>query len=215
MSFAAVTALRRAAAVRAPQWRTFASKPIGRAGVGGGKTADQLSFREAWLSDPTTYPIMVVILSARRRPAKPIVKTDFGAPERGENEARRRGKRETTTIKARPSGRPCRWGAVVSWERRTAADVPRAKTASSRARLRSPRCGDGRATFLSAQPRARAAPRTARSASSRRRTCGSRRPRGRRSSATGRSRLPLVIDPVSFPRRRGARMGVRELLVGR
>ena len=63
MSFAAASVLRRAAlnAVRlntfraAPQTRSLATAPK--------KPAAELTFKEAWLSDPATYPIVVIISS--------------------------------------------------------------------------------------------------------------------------------------------------------
>ena len=68
MSLAAASVLRRAAlnAVRlntfraAPPARTLATAPK--------KPAAELTFKEAWLSDPATYPIVVIISSTSQRP---------------------------------------------------------------------------------------------------------------------------------------------------
>ena len=62
MSFAASAVLRRAAlnafrlnSFRAAPQRTLATAPK--------KPAAELTFKEAWLSDPATYPIVVIISS--------------------------------------------------------------------------------------------------------------------------------------------------------
>ena len=67
MSLAAAGVLRRAAlnavrlnSFRAPPARTLATAPK--------KPAAELTFKEAWLSDPATYPIVVIISSPYRRP---------------------------------------------------------------------------------------------------------------------------------------------------
>ena len=71
MSFAASAVLRRAAlnafrlnsfraAPHAAPQRTLATAPK--------KPAAELTFKEAWLSDPATYPIVVIISSTSQRP---------------------------------------------------------------------------------------------------------------------------------------------------
>jgi len=67
MSLAASAVLRRAAlnafrlnSFRAPPARSLATAPK--------KPAAELTFKEAWLSDPATYPIVVIISSPYRRP---------------------------------------------------------------------------------------------------------------------------------------------------
>ena len=65
MSIAAAGVLRRAAlnAFRLNSFtpaRTLATAPK--------KPAAELTFKEAWLSDPATYPIVVIISSQSRRP---------------------------------------------------------------------------------------------------------------------------------------------------
>ena len=67
MSLAATGVLRRAAlnafrlnSFRAAPQRTLATAPK--------KPAAELTFKEAWLSDPATYPIVVIISSTSQRP---------------------------------------------------------------------------------------------------------------------------------------------------
>ena len=92
MSFAAASVLRRAAlnsfrlnSFRAPA-RTLSTGPK--------KPAAELTFKEAWLSDPATYPIVVIISSPY--PASVMNNHD---------------QKSTSLYRG-----PCDRGAVVSWE---------------------------------------------------------------------------------------------------
>ena len=109
MSIAAAGVLRRAA-LNAFRLNSFA--PARTLATAPKKPAAELTFKEAWLSDPATYPIVVIISSPY--PASFIVQP-------------RPKKHVLLTY-------PCLWGAVVSWE-----SVPRrgpqAKRASSRVRF--------------------------------------------------------------------------------
>ena len=73
MSIAAAGVLRRAALI-AFRLNSFGAAPAFRAApartlsAGPKKPAAELTFKEAWLSDPATYPIVVIISSLYRRP---------------------------------------------------------------------------------------------------------------------------------------------------
>jgi len=67
MSFAASSVLRRAA-LNAFRLNSFGAAPFRAApartlSAGPKKPAAELTFKEAWLSDPATYPIVVIISS--------------------------------------------------------------------------------------------------------------------------------------------------------
>ena len=65
MSLAAASVLRRAA-LNTFRLNSFqAARPLATAPK---KPAAELTFKEAWLSDPATYPIVVIISSPYRRP---------------------------------------------------------------------------------------------------------------------------------------------------
>ena len=157
MSLAAAGVLRRAA-LNAFRLNSFqAARPARALATAPKKPAAELTFKEAWLSDPATYPIVVIISSPY--PASVMNNHD---------------QKSTSLYRG-----PCDRGAVVSWE-----SVPRrgpqAKRASSRARFtRAAVPGRPRNNYLT-QPRSSAASATAASASSARPTCASPRRRGRR-----------------------------------
>ena len=124
MSLAATGVLRRAAlnafrpnTVRAPPARPLATAPK--------KPAAELTFKEAWLSDPATYPIVVIISSAYPASVTNDHDPKSTSPYRG----------------------PCDRGAVVSWESASRRS-PQAKRASSNARVTRAVRGAGRATFM-------------------------------------------------------------------
>ena len=62
MSLAAAGVLRRAA-LNAVRLNTFRAAPARTLSTGPKKPAAELTFKEAWLSDPATYPIVVIISS--------------------------------------------------------------------------------------------------------------------------------------------------------
>ena len=62
MSIAAAGVLRRAA-LNAVRLNTFRAAPARTLSTGPKKPAAELTFKEAWLSDPATYPIVVIISS--------------------------------------------------------------------------------------------------------------------------------------------------------
>ena len=62
MSLAAAGVLRRAA-LNAFRLNTFRAAPARTLSTGPKKPAAELTFKEAWLSDPATYPIVVIISS--------------------------------------------------------------------------------------------------------------------------------------------------------
>ena len=73
MSIAAAGVLRRAA-LNAFRLNSFGAAPLNSfapartLSTGHKKPAAELTFKEAWLSDPATYPIVVIISSTYRRP---------------------------------------------------------------------------------------------------------------------------------------------------
>ena len=68
MSIAAAGVLRRAA-LNAFRLNSFRAAPPARTlSTGPKKPAAELTFKEAWLSDPATYPIVVIISSSYQRP---------------------------------------------------------------------------------------------------------------------------------------------------
>ena len=70
MSFAASAVLRRAAlnAFRLNSFRAAPAAPQRTLATAPKKPAAELTFKEAWLSDPATYPIVVIISSTSQRP---------------------------------------------------------------------------------------------------------------------------------------------------
>ena len=62
MSLAAAGVLRRAA-LNAFRLNSFRAPPARTLSAGPKKPAAELTFKEAWLSDPATYPIVVIISS--------------------------------------------------------------------------------------------------------------------------------------------------------
>ena len=66
MSIAAAGVLRRAA-LNAFRLNSFRA-PVRTLSAGPKKPAAELTFKEAWLSDPATYPIVVIISSSYQRP---------------------------------------------------------------------------------------------------------------------------------------------------
>ena len=68
MSLAAAGVLRRAA-LNAFRLNSFqAARPARALATAPKKPAAELTFKEAWLSDPATYPIVVIISSTSQRP---------------------------------------------------------------------------------------------------------------------------------------------------
>ena len=100
MSIAAAGVLRRAA-LNAFRLNSFGAAPAFRAApartlsAGPKKPAAELTFKEAWLSDPATYPIVVIISSP------------YPASVKQQNH----DQKSTSLYRG-----PCDRGAVVSWE---------------------------------------------------------------------------------------------------
>ena len=100
MSIAAAGVLRRAA-LNAFRLNSFGAAPAFRAApartlsAGPKKPAAELTFKEAWLSDPATYPIVVIISS----------------PYPASVKQRNHDQKSTSLYRG-----PCDRGAVVSWE---------------------------------------------------------------------------------------------------
>ena len=119
MSIAAAGVLRRAA-LNAFRLNSFGAAPFRAApartlSTGPKKPAAELTFKEAWLSDPATYPIVVIISS----------------PYPASVKQRNHDQKSTSLYRG-----PCDRGAVVSWES-ASRPSPKAKRASSRVRYES------------------------------------------------------------------------------
>ena len=170
MSLAAAGVLRRAA-LNAVRLNTFRAAPARTLSAGPKKPAAELTFKEAWLSDPATYPIVVIISS----------------PYPASVKQRNHDQKSTSLYRG-----PCDRGAVVSWESTSVAAPKGQKGLFERAFYESRLRGRPRDSLCTTQPRSSAASATAPSASSARRTCASPRRRGRRSLEIGRRRAALV-----------------------
>ena len=173
MSIAAAGVLRRAA-LNAFRLNSFRA-PVRTLSAGPKKPAAELTFKEAWLSDPATYPIVVIISS-------PYPASLLSTP---------RPKKHV------PLPRPVRPGRrrVVGEHERGRAQRPKGPLRTRVLRERFP--GPAARHLCTTQPRSSAASATAPSASSARRTCASPRRRGRRSLEIGRrERRPRMHPPV-------------------
>ena len=127
MSIAAAGVLRRAA-LNAFRLNSFA--PARTLSTGPKKPAAELTFKEAWLSDPATYPIVVIISSPQ--PASLSIKT--------------------TTKKARPFDLPVPVGRRRVVGERVAAEPKGQKGLLART-IREPRTGPAARHLCTTQPR--------------------------------------------------------------
>ena len=126
MSIAAAGVLRRAA-LNAFRLNSFRAAPPARTlSTGPKKPAAELTFKEAWLSDPATYPIVVIISS----------------PYPASVKQRNHDQKSTSLYRG-----PCDRGAVVSWESTSVAEPKGQKGLFARAFTRAAAPGRPRNNF--------------------------------------------------------------------